>query len=85
MSIKVGDLVMITKPLSCCGLGGTIGQIFNVSQISHEYWECDCGAVSSGLCALDANDGLWCPFYRLIKIDPPSMPESLEREKELSV
>jgi hypothetical protein len=37
MSIKVGDLVMITKPLSCCGLGGTIGQIFNVSQISHEY------------------------------------------------
>ena len=87
MSIKVGDLVMVAKPMPCCG-NGVFGKVFQVVYIKNEKARCPyCKKLDEMSCA--GFDGQYLttgyPIDRLIKIDPPSLPESLEREKELSV
>jgi hypothetical protein len=86
MSIKVGDLVMVVKPVLCCGDSTSIGMIFTAGEKYEGLSKCTkCGSR-------DMTNGFWVDgkyevkdSFRLIKIDPPALPESLEREKELSV
>jgi hypothetical protein len=85
MSIKVGDLVMIVKPKACCGKG-KLGYVFTVHQIDNTWGRCvDCGYRDDGVPHAVTADGFGIDLERLIKIDRPALPESLEREKELSV
>jgi hypothetical protein len=88
MDIKVGDLVMVVKPKPC-GCAGSIGKLFIVtgfdrrpvvflcSSCGHEWGETSTPGV------LGLEDKSINPA-RLIKIDPPALPESLEREKEIA-
>lgn len=86
MSIKVGDLVMVVKPAPCCGCPGGIGDIFIAEKVEKDFCICpECGKKIETIFALDAAHGEWAEIERLIKIDPPALPESQEREKELSV
>jgi hypothetical protein len=83
-AIKVGDLVMVVKPSVCCGSGDDIGQLF----ISGETYS------GIGICGACGNNGevnaVWKDadnvkeLSRLIKIDPPALPESIETEKEIT-
>jgi hypothetical protein len=85
-NIKVGDLVMIVKPIQCCGEDRAVGRLFKVEAVEHDYYQCIyCGAITKSTVAKNPNRNSWVSFSRLIKIDPPALPESLEREKELSV
>ena len=85
MSIKVGDLVMVVKPTTCCGNPARVGKIFEVQSIETLSICCQwCGDLRVAMTASDQDDYAR-DINRLIKIDPPSLPESLEREKELSV
>jgi hypothetical protein len=84
-NIKVGDLVMVVKPAVCCGSVNSIGRIFPVEGIERVYGQCaHCGMRGHEYGAKIAN-GRYVLLTRIIKIDPPALPESLEREKELSV
>jgi hypothetical protein len=90
-NIKVGDLVMVVKPAPCCGSTKNIGKIFKVTELSAG-GICSCGALTkiNEKCARTGDmtkNGLHISYQvnRLIKIDPPSLPETIETEKELSV
>jgi hypothetical protein len=85
MSIKVGDLVMIVRPKTCChnyklGIPRTV-IAFALSE--YQCFHCRHEHPTAFLAQLDNQD--WVLVSRLKKIDPPELPESLEREKELSV
>jgi hypothetical protein len=85
-NIKMGDLVMVVKPQPCCGGDRGVGRLFEVEAIENDYSTCvHCKAISKSTYAKRPNVNDWVSFSRLIKIDPPALPESLEREKELSV
>jgi hypothetical protein len=85
-NIKVGDLVMVVKPQPCCGRTEFIGTTFEVTEIRNGMGECFyCKQRYRSIGASRLNSGGFFDVHRLIKIDPPALPESLEREKELSV
>jgi hypothetical protein len=85
-NIKVGDLVMVVQPQPCCGKKNTIGIVFTVKKISSGSTRCGyCHARYPSEIAYGKSDGLPTLTHRLIKIDPPALPESLEREKILEV
>jgi hypothetical protein len=88
MSIKVGDLVMVTKATHCCGSAATVGMVFIVTSVIKSKCICIyCEHIwpDQQVLAGGKSDGGLTNVSRLTKIDPPSLPESLEREKELSV
>jgi hypothetical protein len=83
--IKAGDLVMVVKAQPCCGSPMGLGLFFTVSSVESFPNMCLCCAkttVSVVVCP-DPRGGY--PIQRLIKIDPPALPESIERKKELTV
>ena len=93
MELKVGDLVMVVKPMSCCGRSRALGHIFRVAGFGpirgfSGYGRCAyCGTRApvhasavqhpDGKATFDRN--------RLIKIDPPAEMKDTETEKELTV
>jgi hypothetical protein len=81
--IKVGDLVMVVRGSSCCDLSHFMGLPFAVHSVQFVQSECvRCGAVKeTNLVCRDQYYGF--EESTVIKIDPPAMPESTEREKEL--
>jgi glutamate/tyrosine decarboxylase-like PLP-dependent enzyme len=87
-NIKVGDLVMVVKPAPCCGSNNSLGRVFTVGsrEPKSKLWCPKCGHVShrTDVHAVDVGVA-FVQAERLIKIDPPALTESLEREKELSV
>jgi hypothetical protein len=88
MSIKAGDLVYVKRGLPACGcLTNVQGMVFVVSDIKHTLdGECiKCGTLNTG-----GPSAYGCPgtkqgidLCRLIKLDDPSLPEGIVREKEL--
>jgi hypothetical protein len=85
-NIKVGDLVMVVKPSSCCGNTLTIGDTFTVTSIDSYPSICGHCLKETKEYVVGGNSrGSLAAVNRLIKIDPPALPESLECEKELSV
>jgi hypothetical protein len=82
--IKVGDLVMVIRATSCCGNSGAVGTVGIVEKIYHGCLA-QCFYCKSLLRAKsDAMiNGYGYDTYRLKKIDPPALDESVERVQEL--
>jgi hypothetical protein len=85
-AIKAGDLVMVVKPAPCCGSTKAIGWTFVVSSIERRPGAClSCNAI------VDDDMRAWglkrwgILVSRLIRIDPPALPESVETEREVTV
>lgn len=80
--IGVGDLVEIIKP-SMCGCCHLIGHRFVVGEIDYALLQCmhckkeDAEEIAS---AFDANTSGACELWRLKRIDPSALPESVTRE-----
>ncbi len=85
-AIKAGDLVMVVKPRPCCAKG-LLGVVFTVAAVkppSTGLIHCDCGATYEVLApvAWRADDRV-AELWRLIKIDPPAQPESVDTDNEV--
>lgn len=86
--IKAGDLVMVVKPTVCCGNYKNMGRVFVVTRLAGGFGLC--GLCNRSIDDIDAltpfvgkhGHNLWFSASRLIKIDPPALPESIEREQE---
>ena len=88
--IKAGDLVMVVKPMPCCGNLSWLGRIFKAGLVESCRYECEacgrrsievtaeCGGVAPG------GEVYSVEISRLMKIDPPAQPESTETRKEIT-
>ncbi len=89
IEIQVGDLAMVVRPKPCCGSCSDLGSVIRVLEIDSEPGECsDCGKFYASRDAVYAIDhGLgecWAhDISRLIRIDPPAQPESVETDREV--
>jgi hypothetical protein len=85
--ISVGDLVMVTKPLSC-GHGSGLGHVGKVKKIKGESGAasckvCDAFDTPGALVAqLDTGDAFM--LYRLKKIPPLTEPKHVHTIEELT-
>lgn len=84
--IGVGDLVMIVKPLPCCGYSGSLGNIFKVLGVPFKpFTRClHCGHIKSSDDEFDLGGG-FVSAHRLKKIPPLSEDESINESKELEM
>ena len=72
-NIKSGDLVMVVRPLECCGKTGGIGKVFRVHSVGYYTTRCQtCGAVdtASARAAISERGSAYL-LTRLKRIDPP--------------
>ena len=88
--IKAGDLVMVVRPMPCCGNLSWVGRIFKAGVVEQCSYGCSqCGRHSIELTTeLSGFSPIGQPYAveisRLIKIDPPAQPESTETRKEIT-
>ncbi len=81
--IQVGDLVMVVKPLECCGDAGDVGVVYIAGEHYNGPSLCrKCGHRGTVV-------GVWVKsknvrdFKRLIRIDPPATGDSLPSLREM--
>ena len=81
-TIRVGDLVMVVKPRSCCPEKTRFGVITRITKIHNEARCCKyCKKIyPKGLVFANTLNGNGTELYRLKKINPPPIKESIERE-----
>lgn len=82
-AIKVGDLVMVVRAKPCCGANEGIGGVHEVSGLVNLSRCYLCGTVTDELAALIDGPNEARVVSRLIRIDPPAIPESIERHEEV--
>lgn len=85
--IKTGDLVMVVKPISCCGSTMAIGRIATIIQKElTPFVRCrQCGLVRKMPCdAVSLSTGGIKEKSRLIKIDPPKQKEEIKHREGIS-
>lgn len=84
MTIKAGDLVMVTRPTRCCGSAYGIGKVLTVERVQStgEEFCIHCFRDSPGEHAAFSGH-LLCGVYRLTKIDPPAVQTEETATKEL--
>jgi hypothetical protein len=85
-SIKIGDLVMVVKPTTCCGSSNSIGRVFKVLRSENMFSKCNhCGDLKEELHAVQSMQGSWYGYSltRLIKINPPALDETENEEINL--
>lgn len=81
MDIKAGDLVMVVRPVPCCGDYSAVGQIYMVGLVRLGSFRCECGAEPDDLlAAFDVENKLAFEITRLIRIDPLSEPDTVVDE-----
>lgn len=83
IAIKVGDSVMVVKPLGCCP-SITLGHVFTVTAISFkELPKCTvCGTIHQQCAIAYRDNGGGYPLWRLRKLPPLSEPETAETTSE---
>lgn len=84
-AIKAGDLVMVAYPTPC-GCTHKIGATFRVTSTTpKEMNYCvNCGTLLPlSNCALGYSEDYAFRFDRLIKLDDPHQPETVERDTEI--
>lgn len=88
MTIKVGDLVQIVKPLPCCGGVASLGQIFAVAEVNGDERGLRCTVcghwTAHSVDARDARDNLWVPLSRLKRIPPLDELDDVKRDVEIT-
>jgi len=85
--IKVGDLMMVVKPMPCCGKSGILGIPFIVKNIyiPTKPYCVHCNSDIPIEPSTKLNSGNSVALYRLIKIDPPALQDETTTEKELAL
>jgi hypothetical protein len=82
--IKAGDLVMIVRNAPC-GCTKSLGQVFNVKEVYSFMTACViCGHIEGVRDLAEHPDGDVVQLYRLKKIDPPALPETIETQDEIT-
>lgn len=85
MTFKKGDLVMVVRPMPCCGAADGLGTIRTVEgSESGDGWMCGkCGQAHDGrrMATFLPDDAI--PTCMLIKIDPPADDTEQVADKEL--
>ena len=84
--IKAGDLVMVVRPLPCCGHAKHIGRTFVVGHVARLMGKCpNCKEWFSAVdCAMEVEENVGMLVQCLIRIDPPALPESIDTEREVT-
>lgn len=83
-NIKVGDLVMVVRPMPCCGGMKGVGKIFVVEDIEEGIGQCEEFFIQAfSLDALQKGTDIWWPIKALKKIDPPEEGDSLPTRKDI--
>lgn len=83
--IKVGDWVMVVRPMPCCGSRQSMGTMFSVVGTWHNGAEMtcsSCGAASPEPIAL-RQSFLGQRVSRLMRIDPPPLVPGVETGAEV--
>lgn len=87
--IKVGDLVVIIKPIACCGYSSGIGRIFRVSEFTKgkagdvcPYCHSRKPAITIAL--FEGNGHIGAEISRLKKLDPPTEDETVSTDTEIT-
>jgi len=82
-NIKVGDLVMVIKPIPCCGYDKRIGMISTVEQIVERGMYCTICGHNFGTSTHTIVNGIGFSFDRLKKIPPLEEQDKIETKEEL--
>lgn len=85
---KPGDLVMVVKPMLCCGHPAAIGEVFSVNDVMSALGECPvCRTPFRGDVATfwKGSREVWVDVKRLKKIDPPAAGDSLPTRRDIEV
>lgn len=83
--IQAGDLVMLVRGMPCCGAAEKLGHVFVVSSVEVLASTCGtCGAKTPARLVAVHQSGSVASFSRLIRIDPPALPESVETDREVT-
>lgn len=87
-TIRPGDLVMVVKPIPCCGRGKNLGNVFIVEDIkSSDEGVCIyCRAKFPFQTHAGRTVGkmmLYAEISRLKKIHPPALPETVDAAQEV--
>jgi hypothetical protein len=86
MAIKEGDLVVVVKPMPCCGGTRMLGYTFMAGRIRLSSENAFCGTckhVDGSKLVTEIPDGRVIRLSLLKKIPPLSELEGKEREREL--
>jgi hypothetical protein len=82
--IKAGDLVMVVRPMPCCGNARSIGKVFEVRRVTRDLARCPHCKTEFEETYANAVNGRGWEVPRLIRIDPPALPESIDAEREVT-
>lgn len=82
--IKVGDLVQIVRPTTCCGDENATGLVFVVQAISVTDWWCECGASGDDCVHAMHQDGECVELSRLKRIPPLSELDDVKQDEEIT-
>lgn len=81
--IQAGDLVMVVKPLKCCGGVKSLGKVFRAKMVVTVVTRCKCCGNMGERTLAATKWGAGIEVSRLIRIDPPALPESVETDREV--
>lgn len=84
--IKPGDLVMVVRPMRCCGAQTGLGNFGIVEGAPAGFYglQCDsCHNVDLDIDNIFTIRGSFISRYRLKKIDPPALVDEVESAKQL--
>lgn len=84
--IQVGDLVMVVRNKSCCGIGDDIGHVFRVTGYFHGTRCAVCGDVRrEPSVTIETQHGDWRgkPISRLKRIDPDNLQDDVPTKEGL--
>jgi len=83
--IQAGDLVVVTRAISCCGDKRTMGKIFRVAKVDEGFGTCGiCGKNAITIDALDEVDDVYFPTFMLTRIDPLPADETQDNHESLT-
>lgn len=83
-AFRIGDLVIVTKPSTCCGNANYVGTVFVISALRNILGQCrNCkslvdASVADGINVFPVN------VQRLTKVDPPFIEENRISKSEAS-
>ena len=78
--IAPGDLVVVVKPVPCCGHSGSVGETFRVKELAHVRWHCvRCGKVHDASLVARRVGHPWVYLLARLKRIPPL--DELERNE----
>lgn len=84
--IKVGDVVMVVRVMSCCGAAESLGRTFRVEAIRETLGRCvHCGHLAGAQLVADGYPFHPYQVHRLKRLQPPTLSEQKETADTLEI